>query len=274
MTFGTAPMSEILAVTMQSKRALAERHGYELIVGDGSSADRPVVWGKPLLLRRLIQSYDWLLFIDADAVVLDWSEDPIDSVPASAFQALVLEGNRNPNVGVWLLRASPETERFLDAMWSLTEFIDHPWREQAAAMKLLGYRTEKPWTSESETEWTAGTHWLSEEWNSVVIIRGFVPCRIRHYAGYPNGFRLRRLRLDKASIEARHKGNGRWLRMIEYLYRRAVEGSRAVLVGYPRHLPMHPVRRTLRRADDRIRRFLYPRFPWLGSVRRAIFRDR
>lgn len=41
-------------------------------------------------IRRALRSYDYVLWLDADVVVLEPSQNPIDSMPEGCFQALAL----------------------------------------------------------------------------------------------------------------------------------------------------------------------------------------
>jgi hypothetical protein len=53
VTAGVGPYEPLLALALPSFAEYAERHGYELVCGDGSEAgDRPAGWAKVPLLRR------------------------------------------------------------------------------------------------------------------------------------------------------------------------------------------------------------------------------
>jgi hypothetical protein len=186
-TIGTGPAARQLQISLPTFTRYAARHGYDIIVGSGDSAGRPPVWAKIRLLQRLIRIYDFVLWVDADAVILDPSEDIASVVPEDAFQAYVvatLRHRRGQQVlaGVWALRRDPRASRFLDRVWDQTEFIDHFHAEQAAVMHVTGWTTEMPFVKQRSTEWDEGTFILDETWNMVPYMPiGYAPGKIRHY---------------------------------------------------------------------------------------------
>lgn len=206
-TIGSGPMADVLAVSGPTMRDYADRHGYAFVAGDGDSAGRPPAWGKVLLIRRLLDEYETVLWIDADAIVLDSGQDIADELGRDDFQALVSHdlpgdwagyygnpGEEMPNSGVWLLRGTRARD-FIDAVWDSSEFIDHEWWENGAVMHLLGFDMH-PCKRARETEWSDGTVWLEPTWNSHTMYTGLKPARIRHYAGVDNRMRARRMRAD------------------------------------------------------------------------------
>lgn len=206
-TIGTGPLAPVLALSGPTMRAYAERHGYDFIEGDGEAQGRPPAWAKVLLLRRLLDTYETVLWVDADAIILDPSRDIADELVEGDYQALVCHrlpsdwrgyfgnpGDEMPNSGVWLLRGQRGRD-FLDAVWERDEFVDHQWWENAAVITLLGYGLG-PCRHVEDTVWTEGTRWVDDEWNSHTMFTGLAPARIRHYAGVGNVTRARRMRAD------------------------------------------------------------------------------
>ena len=129
--------------------------------------------------------------MDADAIFVDTSLDIADAVEDDRFLGLVEHVWRTDaiNCGVLVLRSCPEALAFLDRVWSMTEFVDHPWWEQAAIMQLLGYRIDEPPFAFSRlaapTELFARVQVLAHEWNSISADPAPRP-RIKHYAGLPH----------------------------------------------------------------------------------------
>jgi hypothetical protein len=214
-TFGTGPAARLLEITFPSFRAYASRHGYELVVGDGESYGRPASWGKIPFLQRLLISHEFVLWIDADALILDHSLDIETVIPKDAFQAFVVTpfhpGNgAAPCAGVWALRAGERAQQFLTKLWEQHDLIQHAWWDQAALQRLTGWTTSGPlFKKERESEWDEGTFWLDEEWDMLIGQPiEFAPGRIRHYAGKPYDRRLFEMRTDLAH------GPRRWLGML------------------------------------------------------------
>ncbi|MEO5679856.1 MAG: hypothetical protein ABIS47_09310 [Acidimicrobiales bacterium] len=214
-TIGSGPMERVLDQALPTFAEFAERHRYDLVTcrTDEHAEGRPPSWGKVRLIRGLLDRYDVVLWLDADAIILDSSLDPADLLGPGDYQALVCLhqlGQEFPTCGVWLLRSTAKAKAFLDAIWTKEEFtLDRYW-EQAAALDLLGY-TIRPANLVEPTEWTEGTLLLGEEWNRMPLItRTLDPCRIRHYAGERNVVRRRQMRTDNHVLAAQRSRG--WLR--------------------------------------------------------------
>jgi hypothetical protein len=208
-TIGTGAMRPVLNESLHTFRRFGERHGYDVVVGgEEAIADRAPAWSKVVLLRRLLETYDYVLWIDADAIILDDSVDPTVLLGEEHYQALVnyrWNDEESACTGVWLLRSVEKAVAFLDAVWSGGEgyLRLHPW-EQAAVMRLLGYSVD-PDRFVAPTEWTDGTLWLQSEWDTIPAFtrkRRLVPCKIRHYARESNGVRRRQMRTDRHTVDA------------------------------------------------------------------------
>ena len=202
-------MQPVLDQSLHTFRQFAERHGYDVVVGgDEAIADRAPAWSKIVLLRRLLESYDYVLWIDADAIILDDSVDPVDLFGEQDYQALVrYRWNQEEGActGVWILRNLQKAAAFLDAVWDGGDgYLQlHPW-EQAAAMRLLGYSVD-PDRFVAPTEWSDGTLWLPSEWDTIPAFtagRRLERCRVRHYARESNRVRRRQMRTDRHAIAA------------------------------------------------------------------------
>lgn len=201
-TIGCGPMEPVLDQALPTFAAFAERHSYDVISwrNNDHAKGRPPSWGKVRLLRGLLDRYDLVLWVDADAIILDSSADPADLLGPDDYQAMVCLhqlGQAFPTCGVWLLRSTPKAKAFLDAVWEKEEYIHDRYWEQAAALDLLGYSI-RPAHLIEPTVWSEGTLLLGEEWNCMPLIsRSLSPCRIRHYAGERNAVRRRQMRTDR-----------------------------------------------------------------------------
>lgn len=132
----------IAAVTLPYVERYCGRHGYELWdVPLATYADgRPASWGKVAALARALHGADAAVWIDADVLVRPDAAAIHEVVPGTAWQALVFHNvpeGEIANCGVWLVR--PEMAGVLRTVWDDVVFIDHPWWEQAAVLRLLGY---------------------------------------------------------------------------------------------------------------------------------------
>jgi hypothetical protein len=133
---GVGPYAELLAISAITFEAYAERHGYDLrLANDLVAPERPPSWSKVALTRRLLESYDEVLCVDADAIFLDISEDIAGLVRRGKDLYLVEhrwhenESWRSANAGVFLIRSTRWARRFLDRVWAAEQYINHPWWE-------------------------------------------------------------------------------------------------------------------------------------------------
>jgi hypothetical protein len=202
-------MQTVLDESLHTFRHFGERHGYDVVVGGGVELnDRDPAWGKIVLIRSLLEKYDYVLWVDADAIILDDSVDPISLLTEQHYHALVRyrwNEEEHPCTGVWILKSVEKTFAFLEAVWNGGDgyLRAHPW-EQAAVMRLLGYSVD-PARMEVTTEWANGTLWLGSEWDTIpafTLKRRLVPCRIRHYARETNRVRRQQMRTDRHGIDA------------------------------------------------------------------------
>jgi len=169
------------------------------------------------MLREALASFELVLWIDADAVIVDGSDDIAGLLEPERSLALVRHGEqRVPNTGVMLLRAGDLTRELLDRTWNATRFVHHPWWENAALLDALGYdlpgalepglrgrlhraaarlpgREPRRFGAARSSPFTAGTQFLPLEWNSVYLDRAESP-RIVHCVGVPVEQRARDMR--------------------------------------------------------------------------------
>jgi hypothetical protein len=227
-TIGVGPMRPVLDIALESFRPYAERHGYDLVIGSGDSEGRPLAWGKVLLLQRLLDSYEEVLWLDSDMVIVDNDLDLASVVPETAFQAMALQqeydGAIIPNAGLWFVRARDEAREFLKEVWACERHIDGQgmW-DNLAVLELLGYTTERPYRLTRPSRWTEGTHYLAPEWNCPAVgVRSPPGARIMHFFAMANEKRVRLMRLYMLNVEHADEGRGApFVRSLEWALRRA-----------------------------------------------------
>src|SRR3954464_6785441 len=91
----------------------------------GRAPGPPPAWGKVALLRELLESHELVLWIDADAVVVDGRDDIADELEPDRFIALVRHRPGEefpPNPGGMLAR--PPARALLERIWNSTEYLD------------------------------------------------------------------------------------------------------------------------------------------------------
>lgn len=212
-SIGAGPHEALLEISRPTFEAYARRHGYELITSTRSDPGRPPAWSKVPMLREALDSFELVLWIDADAVIVDPTEDVAASFEAGRSLALVRHGEQQvPNTGVMLLRADDRARELLDRTWNAERFVHHPWWENAALLHVLGYdlpdaldprlrarlgralgRRSRPVRKARRSPFAAAVQFLPLEWNSVYLDRAEAP-RIVHCVGVPVEQRARDMR--------------------------------------------------------------------------------
>jgi hypothetical protein len=78
----TGPYVELLGIVAESYRAYARCWGWDLVLStEEHLADgRPAPWGKVRLVRDLLDDYDWVMWIDADAGFVHTDADVMEEV--------------------------------------------------------------------------------------------------------------------------------------------------------------------------------------------------
>jgi hypothetical protein len=191
-------------------RAYADRHGYDLVVGREADPRGGPAWRSGRLVQQLVAEFELVVWIDADAVIVDGRADIADDLEPAAQLGLVEHRRgeeRIPNTGVMVWRAGAFAHELLAKVWSSTRFIDHPWWENAALVDALGYdvprfsRLERllpgrprPCRPARPSPYLAGTQFLPPEWNWAYLSRVEHP-RIVHCVGVPLAQRLADMQL-------------------------------------------------------------------------------
>jgi hypothetical protein len=201
-SLGAGSHQSLLAIARRTIEPYATRHGYELILQTEAVDDtRPPPWSKVRMLQELVDSYDLVVWLDADLVIVDQRVDIASELAPSSFLGLVehrYRESRFPNTGVMVLRGGPAAAEFLDQAWNLERYSHHQWWENAAVCELLGYGLDPPRPLQS-TSWREQTTFISSRWNWIPNAR-VRRARIRHFPGY--SVTTRQLMMRAALLEA------------------------------------------------------------------------
>jgi len=113
---------------------------YRFVVHTDAAFDRqrPAAWSKIRMLQNAIHEAlaDYVLWVDADAVVLR-NDFRLESVLRPEKRMFISSDLNGLNSGVWMVRADAAMDEFLETVYDQTQFLLHPWREQAALMHLV-----------------------------------------------------------------------------------------------------------------------------------------
>jgi len=209
-SLGTGPYEQLLSISGITFEAYAERHAYDLRLETTVLApERPPAWSKIVLARDLLELYDEVLWIDADAIFLDISKDIAELVRPGKDLYLVEhlyaenETWRSANSGVFLVRSTDWARDFLDRVWASEQFIDHAWWENAAVLDLLGYELPPDLTPPRKAPGAPlppEVQLIGLEWNSTQGASLAPHPRIRHHGRAEIAELERRLQDDLATF--------------------------------------------------------------------------
>ncbi|MEV4419479.1 hypothetical protein AB0L40_05810 [Patulibacter sp. NPDC049589] len=173
----------------------ATRHGWDVAIHVGSlDLARPIAWSKLLFVSRLLEQYEEVWWVDADAVIVDTAPDIASLIDVDKDLYIVEHrwdepsGRRAVNSGVVLFRRSDWTTSLIEAIWHREEFIDHPWWENTAMLDLFGYQIPDDGTPPIPgvpTAWMDRVKLIGLEWNSTENASAAVAPVIRHIGRRP-----------------------------------------------------------------------------------------
>jgi hypothetical protein len=181
---------ELYNIARPSIQVFAHKHGYDMRTHADNVTSLPPAWNKIIrLIEAFKDGYDVALWLDADLVIINPSEDI--SVPDAMHQAMVthnaVNGTNAINSGVWYLRkeALPFLEEVL-ATGPVTADIPE-WWEQNTILQVLGVPPIFPYAATEPTNAYAQKLFdLDYMWNVAPFTRrGFASSgfRILHAGG-------------------------------------------------------------------------------------------
>jgi len=173
-SLATGPFIEFLETAAPTFERYAQVQGYDLVLSaEPLDPGRPASWSKLALVSSLLDTYEVVIWLDADTVVVRYDSAFPEPEGLQVMSMVPHPQERNeamtvPNAGVFCLRNSDDTRRFL-AEWTSapTELYQHNWWENAALLKMFGYSLEPPYPIVGESAWRDRVRWLDLRWNSV-----------------------------------------------------------------------------------------------------------
>lgn len=169
-----------------SLRAYGRRFNYDVIIHtDSADESRPPAWSKVKMLLDALATHNEVVWIDSDALLVDLTRDlrkDISRKTDFAWTIHQFNGEDQPNSGVVFVRNTPRAIALLTAAYEQEDLIDHPWWEQAAFIRLLGYSSSIVDEGQTREPMDVNVQHLDPSWNSIRQHRG-TPVRVRHFAG-------------------------------------------------------------------------------------------
>lgn len=136
VSFGDAGVKDWTEHSFPNFQAYCDTQGYDFIGGNKAVTNRPPAWEKIPLLYGVMDSYDWLMWIDADALIMRHDFRIEDFLSDHDF---IVSGNKTINSGVFFVRCCDFSRQFLKDIYAQNKFINHVWWENAALIHLLNY---------------------------------------------------------------------------------------------------------------------------------------
>lgn len=150
ITLGTSHIRRYSQYTFDINRSYCERQGYTYIqYNDVLDHSRPASWSKILALKRHLDQFDWIMWIDADAIFFNHDTRIEERIDESANLILgkasgdewvdnSLTDYVNQNMGCFIIRGKCEwSANMFDRIYSKTSRIEHKWWETQALSDII-----------------------------------------------------------------------------------------------------------------------------------------
>jgi hypothetical protein len=195
VTLAAGKYIQLLEMSRITFQSYAKKWGYDYVEVNSSLDDtRPYAWTKILAIRELLDDYDFVFYVDSDALILRDDTD-IASIFNEDFAWPVgqLNGKYCPNAGVMAVRSCQSTKELFDLAYAQTDLIFNGWWEQAALMRVLQYEDPRDyeihWSEFNLDNQKIEVFELDSSWNSTIEDFASNPV-IRHFAGDPFTLKL------------------------------------------------------------------------------------
>lgn len=209
VSFGTDYHHKLLSLSIPTYYKYAYNHHYDLFLPNNDffsieTKKLPPSWWKLDAIEHLLQSYDKVLWLDADVIIYQFDIDIIDTVNDTDvdFSLVVHEtpDGQVPNCGVWLLNKS-----CLKWLYKLKQYRNFNrsqcWWEQAALLHLLGINPDSQNISlpqRYDIPWTQ----LDYLWNPHINDRRKIPDNTKffHATGFSDRYSVMKNVFDQIQL--------------------------------------------------------------------------
>jgi len=141
-TYFDRNFQEVGSLCLKSIRKYAEKYGFDVVLFNKKLSTRPPSWNKILIAKKLLRKYDFVFWLDADAVFVRFDKDIRKEIEPGKDLYIVrhqIGGKDVPNTGSFIIRRSDWSRNFLENVWNKRKYIySHLW-ENAALIDVLGY---------------------------------------------------------------------------------------------------------------------------------------
>ncbi|KAF9115725.1 Mitochondrial fission protein [Mortierella sp. AM989] len=157
-------MAEASLPSADNKKEYAAKHGYDFVARSAEFAQeefrhRRLVWGKIGTIQKVLPHYEWLLWMDMDAVVADIDKDVRDII------RLAEDRNEKKDNEISMIVARPVKDKMLNAGVMLiknTEWSRNFWSEVQRRKdwynKPPSYEQGAIWDVMNDPQWSSGVY--------------------------------------------------------------------------------------------------------------------
>jgi hypothetical protein len=159
--------SKAMEPGLNSKRAYAAKHNYDLQVGGTDVWDRrrPISWTKLKFILKFLDNYDYIFWSDADVVIMD-SEKKLEThvlplLPPNKDMLWTKDVCGNLNAGNMLLRGKSAWVRdMFTRAYAQEDLIHHIWWDNAALIRMISTNPNDEAKVETITDFTRFNSYL------------------------------------------------------------------------------------------------------------------
>ncbi|KAG0087771.1 hypothetical protein BGZ92_007004 [Podila epicladia] len=162
-------MAEASLPSAENKRAYAKRHGYDFIARSAEFAQeefrgRRLVWGKIGAIQKVLPHYEWLLWMDMDAIVADIDKDVREIIHKAE------EASEHEDSEISMIVSRPLKDKMLNAGvmlikntdWS-RRFFNEVQRRKSWYHRSPSYEQGAIWEVMQEDRWKSGYHLFDKD---------------------------------------------------------------------------------------------------------------
>jgi len=134
VTAYTSNIQELSDISYDSLVQYGTKHripvNRELLV----NLERPASWYKIKCILDAFKHSEYVMWIDSDTIIVNYNFDITEILNSS--EIYVSRDINGINCGVMIWKNTTNSIEILNKIWSMTEFLNHHWWEQAAFRKL------------------------------------------------------------------------------------------------------------------------------------------
>ncbi len=159
------PLSDADKQLLEINKTYCKKHNYDHIFVSSGYEHLPPYWVKVELVKKYLDSYDGVLWIDTDAVIVD-HDMPLEKLSAKAFFCCPDPPFWSApfNAGVWGVRATPEGQSIMDAWMKLFYASADTWSKGNDGK----WSTTGPWAGDTYEQGAFGQHMMTGPYSSYI----------------------------------------------------------------------------------------------------------